>query len=538
MSPKNLAHQQNMELGSYGPPRRGTHGSRDAAVLARLGKKPVLKRNFGFMTILGFSCAVLITWEATVTVFLQGFQNGGPAGLVYGYLVVWAGTISTFATMSELASMMPTSGGQYFWVSVLAPKSSRKFAGYLIGWLTITGWQSLVASGGFVTGTMIQGLILLNHPEYLSNMQNWHGTMLFWGVVLAAFSINTIFGKLLSRFEGFILILHILGFFAILLPLVFMSKERSDAQAVFLTWLNLGEWQTQGLSFCIGSLGTVFAFLGADGAIHMAEEIRNASVVIPRSILTGITINGSLGLAMLIAMLFCMGDIDAALEENPLYPFMAIFKNVTGSTAGATVMAAIVVIMSVSATTGILASTSRLYWSFARDHGLPASSFLSKTSARTNVPTRAVITTTVIAIILSLVNIGNATAFNGVISISIAGLFGSYLIVTALLLYRRITGAIRLPSPDDDDLDLANALDSPLVWGPWRLPGVLGIVNNMFACAYLIFIFFFAFWPAVNNPDVATMNWAVLVFGVVIIFSVVYYLVWARKIYTGPIVEV
>lgn len=67
MSPKNLAHQQNMEMGSYGPPRRGTHGSRDAAVLARLGKKPVLKRNFGFMTILGFSCAVLITWEATVT---------------------------------------------------------------------------------------------------------------------------------------------------------------------------------------------------------------------------------------------------------------------------------------------------------------------------------------------------------------------------------------------------------------------------------------------------------------------------------------
>lgn len=173
--------------------------------------------------------------------------------------------------MSELASMMPTSGGQYFWVSVLAPESSRKFAGYLIGWLTITGWQSLVASGGFVTGTMIQGLILLNHPEYLPNMQNWHGTMLFWGVVLAAFSINTIFGKLLSRFEGFILILHILGFFAILLPLVFMSKEKSDTEAVFLTWINLGEWQTQELSFCIGILGNVFAFLGADGAIHVSS---------------------------------------------------------------------------------------------------------------------------------------------------------------------------------------------------------------------------------------------------------------------------
>ena len=55
---------------------------RDAADLARLGKKPVLKasselliqplvftlimflqRRFGFMSLLGFSCTILITWE-------------------------------------------------------------------------------------------------------------------------------------------------------------------------------------------------------------------------------------------------------------------------------------------------------------------------------------------------------------------------------------------------------------------------------------------------------------------------------------------
>lgn len=36
---------------------------RDERDLMRLGKKPVLKRNFGFMQILGFSCTVLVTWE-------------------------------------------------------------------------------------------------------------------------------------------------------------------------------------------------------------------------------------------------------------------------------------------------------------------------------------------------------------------------------------------------------------------------------------------------------------------------------------------
>ena len=40
-----------------------TEHSRDDAALARLGKKAVLKRNFGFLTIMGFSCTVLVTWE-------------------------------------------------------------------------------------------------------------------------------------------------------------------------------------------------------------------------------------------------------------------------------------------------------------------------------------------------------------------------------------------------------------------------------------------------------------------------------------------
>ena len=57
----------------------GSKQKNDAHDMARLGKTPVLKvlstsigsssaltmlqRNFGFMSILGFSCTVLITWE-------------------------------------------------------------------------------------------------------------------------------------------------------------------------------------------------------------------------------------------------------------------------------------------------------------------------------------------------------------------------------------------------------------------------------------------------------------------------------------------
>ncbi|KAI0886336.1 amino acid transporter [Annulohypoxylon maeteangense] len=511
----------------------GPSTSHDDFALARLGKRPVLKRNFGFLAILGFSCTVLITWEGSLIGFISGLQNGGPSGIIYGFLVVWVGTLSVFGTLSELVSMAPTSGGQYHWVSMLAPPSSRKFFGYITGWLEVTGWQSLVASGGYVTGTMIQGIILLTYPGYADHMQNWHGTLLFWGIVLLSYGINTAVGSLLAKFEGIFLVIHLLGFFAVILPLALLSQH-SDSASVFDTFLNPGGWQTQGLSFCIGVLGNVFAFLGGDAAIHMSEEIRNAAVVIPRSLLTGLLVNGTLGFGMLIATLYCMGDIDQALAENPHYPFMSIFKAATGSTAGAAVMSAIVVVMAFSATTGSLASTSRVYFAFARDRGLPGWRTLKKVSPRTSIPIYSVITTAVIAVILSLVNIGDSTAFNGVISISTAGLFGSYLIAASLLLYRRVTGGIRIAN--DDDV-LTNTVGSSLTWGPWRLHGIFGVVNNIFSCIYLVFIFFFSFWPPALEVTPQTMNYAVLVFGTVIMFSMLYYAVWARKVYSGPIIE-
>ncbi len=168
--------------------------------------------------------------------------------------------------------MAPTSGGQYHWVSMLAPPRSRKFLGYITGWLTLTGWQATVASGAYLTGTAIQGLILLTHPNYIDNIRNWHGTLLFWAVVLLGYVINTAASSLLSRFEGLVLVFHIIGFFAVIFPLAFLS-EHSTSDAVFHTFLNLGGWQTQGLSFCVGVIGNVFAFIGGDGAIHVRLEL-------------------------------------------------------------------------------------------------------------------------------------------------------------------------------------------------------------------------------------------------------------------------
>jgi amino acid transporter len=91
----------------------------DTDMLALLGKKQVLKRRFGLISIFGFAMCELITWETVLALFSQGFDNGGPAGLVYGYLIAWLSTLSVYTVISELASMAPIAGGQYYWVSLL-----------------------------------------------------------------------------------------------------------------------------------------------------------------------------------------------------------------------------------------------------------------------------------------------------------------------------------------------------------------------------------------------------------------------------------
>lgn len=60
--------------------------------------------------------------------------------------------------MAEMASMAPTSAGQYHWVSEFAPPSAQKFLSYVSGWLSALGWQANIAVTSYVTANFILGL--------------------------------------------------------------------------------------------------------------------------------------------------------------------------------------------------------------------------------------------------------------------------------------------------------------------------------------------------------------------------------------------
>ena len=106
---------------------------------------------------------------------------------------------------------------------------------------------------------MIQGLIVLNNPTY--EPQRWQGTLLFYAVVLFGLFFNTLLVKFLPKIEGLILIIHIGGFFAVLIPLV-CTAPHGTASEVFGHFENGGGWSTQGLSFFVGIVTGVYSFLG------------------------------------------------------------------------------------------------------------------------------------------------------------------------------------------------------------------------------------------------------------------------------------
>ncbi|KAI1498646.1 amino acid transporter [Biscogniauxia marginata] len=481
----------------------------DALTLQRLGKRPRLNRSFGFMSILGISCTALCPWESVLLTSVPTLLVGGAARVVWALVANWIGILSVYATLAELASIAPTAD---HWVSMLAPSSTTTFLAYLTAWLTAIAWQAIATSVGYLIATLLQGIIVLAQPSYVP--QAWQTVLLIWAISLFCVMINSISSRILSKFEGFILIFHLVGFFGVLIPLVYLAPH-NNASDVFTTFFYNGDWPSQGLVFLVGFPTMAISLLGADCAVHMSEEIQSAPVVMPRALIYIILINGALAFAIVIALLFCTTDLEAAVAaaDTLFYPSLYIFKLALNSTAGAIVLASIVLILSVAASVGIYASASRMLWSFSRIRDFHF------TNTWNSLPVNAIFVTYAITILLSLVVLGSAVALQALLSLVNAALFTSYTLVCGLLLWRRCTGAIR-------------------PYGPWKLPEPLGVANNIFTCLYSLFTLFWSFWPQVNHPTPSTFNWSAVVFGSLVSLSILWYFIRVKHYFHGPIKEI
>ncbi|KAI1454252.1 amino acid transporter [Annulohypoxylon moriforme] len=474
----------------------------DTLILQRLGKQPRLNRSFGFMSILGISCTALCSWESVLPTSVPTLLVGGTAGVIWALVVNWIGILSP----------QQRAGGQcndssYHWVAMLAPPSTATFLTYMIAWLTAIAWQAIATSVGYLIATLLQGIVVLAQPSYVP--QAWQTVLLIWATSLFCVLMNSISSQVLSKFEGFILVFHLVGFFCVLIPMVYLAPH-NNASDVFTTFSNNGDWPSQGLVFLVGFPTMASSLLGADCAVHMSEET--------------VCSYCALAFAIVVALLFCTTDLDTAVAaaDTLFCPSLQIFQSSLRSTAGAIVLASIVLVLSVAASAGIYASASRMLWSFSRDKGLPFHQYMIKLS-RNSLPINVILVTYAVTILLSLIVLGSAVALQALLSLVNAALFTSYTLVCGLLLWRRCTGAIR-PSNSVTNSEFIDR--NALTWGPWKLPEPLGVANNIFSCLYSIFTLFY------------TTNWSVLVFGVLVLLSISWYFIRAKHYFHGPIKEI
>lgn len=123
-----------------------------------------------------------------------------------------------------------------------------------------------------------------------------------------------------------------------------------------------------------------------------------------------------------------------------------------------------------------------------------------------------------ITCLLSLVNLGSAVAFNAIASLSVGSLLTSYIISISCVAIKRTRGQA-LPA------------------GRWSL-GRYGLVCNVVAVVFLSVFYVFAFFPLEVPVTPVTMNWSIAIYGAVIVFSVLYFWLFARRVYVGPVVHI
>ncbi|KAG7115190.1 GABA-specific permease like protein [Verticillium longisporum] len=272
-----------------------------------------------------------------------------------------------------------------------------------------------------------------------------HGTLLT--IAVAAFSVlfNTVLARKLPLIKALVLIILIFGFFGILVTLWVLSP-RAEPKAVFTEFFDGWGWGSLGGSALIGITAGILPLLGADAAVHMSEEVRDAGRTLPRSMIITTVINGGLGWIMRITYCFCIGDLFEVLETPTGYPFMQVFLNSTQSASSATAMAVFVVAMAIFSNLTMVATASRQLFAFARDNAVPLNPWFAKVPAGWDVPLNAIFTTFLISSLLSLINIGSAVALNSITSLATTSLLSSYICSTGCMIWRRWTNSPLLPS--------------------------------------------------------------------------------------------
>ncbi|CAJ2507371.1 Uu.00g085570.m01.CDS01 [Anthostomella pinea] len=477
------------------------------------GHEQQLSRRFNLLSAAGIGLVVGNVWPAIGGSILVAIFNGGPPGVLYEFIAVSVFYWAVAASIAELASAIPSSAGVYHWASVTPGPRWGRVVGFFAGWWNYLAWVLGAASMAAILGNTVVQMYAVNHAGF--EARPWHVFIVYiistWMACAAVCLANGAM-PLLNKIGVF----AVLGGFLITVVVLAAMPGRggrpphASSSFVWKDWTaDIG--YPNGFVFVAGMLNGAFAVGPVDATTHLAEEVPSPQRNIPIAIAMQVVVGFVTGLCYLVALMYAINDYDA-LFDSP-YPIAEIYRQATGSAAGATGLLALVMICIGLNVIGSYITCGRTLWALARDGATPAPKILARISPRFDVPIWSTITTAVLVTLLGCIYIGSTTAFNAFVGSFILLSSSSFL---AAILPNLLTGR------------------KNIVYGPFRLRGRIGFTLNSISCAYMLVWFVIYCFPYSLPTDAGSMNYACLIWGGLTAFVALWWFGWARKGYEGP----
>jgi amino acid transporter len=507
----------------------------DTERLHELGYAQELKRGMGGFSNFAVSFTIISILSGCLTLFGYGMFVGGPASSAYGWPLV--GILVTFVAlaMAEVCSSFPTAGGLYYWAAKLAPKNGAAWA-WFTGWFNFLGQVAVTAGIDFGFAAFFSAF--LNIAFDIAPTKT--SLIITYTAVLAVHGLMNTFGiRLVALLNDVSVWWHVAGVLVIFAILFFVPDQHTSFSTIFSfskeadpgqvpgfingTGFDTGFFSSTVYIFLIGMLLAQYTLTGYDASAHMTEETEDADVAGPKGVYRSVVISVIFGYILLLGVWHAMQgqagyDAAAAFQLDATGNIAApaqIFLDAAGKNF-AIFMLIIVVGAQFFCGMASVTANSRMIYAFSRDGAVPGSRFWHTINKRTRTPTNSIWLAVVLSwlLVAPAFWLGSLVAYFAVTSIAVIGLYIAYVMPTFL---RLRAGSAFQPGP----------------WnlGRWSKPvGTIAVVWTVFICIMLMMP---QFCPC-GGKLIDYLNYAPVAVLIVIGFAGLYWLVSARKWFTGP----
>lgn len=489
----------------------------DTELLAEIGYKQELDRHFSTAQVFGITFSIMGLLPSIASI-LPIALSGGTVSFIWGWLLSGAFILSIGASMSELASAIPTSGGLYYYAYHYVPPKYKAFLSFLIGNSnTLALAAGLCAVDYGLAGEILSIVVMSKDGDFEITDGMMYGV--YAACIIATAVVVSGATVAVSKLQNFSIIsnMSLILFFLIVLPIgVSRSKDVdfNTGKFMFSYWENESNWPSGWQIMMAGFQPAVWVIGAFDSCIHMSEEAKSATKAVPIGILTSISMCWIIGFCICIAIAACMGtDIKSILNTKYGQPLAQILYNALGKKWAMTFMTLIAFCQFIMGAS-TLTATSRQAWAFARDEGLPFSWWIKVVNKKLSSPLRATWFGALYALCIGLLCLIGGTASNALFSMYVAA---NYFAWMAPNLLRMTSGR---------DIFTPGAFYMSEFWSP-----IINWISITFEC-FIIIIMMFPSDQYGITPN--TMNYTCVFVGFVWVGSMVYYLVYKHKTFHGP----